>query len=270
MARRKKSSSQAVSLFPFLSILACVIGVLTLMITALALGQMDTEAVADLEVLEQAPKLIDEENKKAEQTQRETDKLQEQLKNSRGSAGERQREILIKKAELQKLLDQLEKAKKDEPNLPPIQLVDKAQLDQRLVKIQEEFNEVDKNLKKLESQLSERKKPPEEAVVQVRPSGSGVDLEPTFVECAKTSIVVYDGPKQKRIRSADIETDEEFGVLLDEIAKKEKASVIFLVRDDALGTYYRARNAARAHYARNGKLPVLGQGKIDLSIFKPK
>jgi len=25
---------------------------------------------------------------------------------------------------------------------------------------------------------------------------------------------------------------------------------------------------ARSHYARNGKLPVIGHGKIDLSLFK--
>lgn len=270
MARRKKSSAQAVSLFPFLSILACVIGVLTLMITALALGQMDTEAIADLEVLEQAPKRIEEEQKKAEQAQQEIEKLKRTLSRKRGSAGDLQSKILVKKAELEKLLDQLEKAKEDEPKLPPIQVVDKKQLEQRLAKLREDYQEAEKSLKKLEAELAERKQPPEEAVVQVRPGGSGVDLDPTFVECAKSSIVVYGGPQPRRIRAGDIENDDQFGALLDQIAQKKKATVIFLVREDGLGTYYRARNAARAHYARNGKLPVLGQGKIDLSVFKPK
>ena len=40
MGRRKKRGDPSVTLFPFLSVLACVIGVLTLMITALAIGQM--------------------------------------------------------------------------------------------------------------------------------------------------------------------------------------------------------------------------------------
>ena len=44
MARRRKKSI-TVSLFPFMSILACVIGTLTLMLTAMALGQMDNEVV---------------------------------------------------------------------------------------------------------------------------------------------------------------------------------------------------------------------------------
>ena len=48
MARRRKKSI-TVSLFPFMSILACVIGTLTLMLTAMALGQMDNEVVYSAE-----------------------------------------------------------------------------------------------------------------------------------------------------------------------------------------------------------------------------
>ena len=47
MSRRQRQSGQSVSLFPFLSILACVIGTLTLMITALAQGARPAEAVDD-------------------------------------------------------------------------------------------------------------------------------------------------------------------------------------------------------------------------------
>ena len=41
MARRKKSDEETVSLFPFLSILACVIGALTLIISSLSLSQVN-------------------------------------------------------------------------------------------------------------------------------------------------------------------------------------------------------------------------------------
>ena len=43
---RKKRTLQ-ISLFPFLSILACVIGILTLMITAIVIAQIDPESVND-------------------------------------------------------------------------------------------------------------------------------------------------------------------------------------------------------------------------------
>ena len=50
-------------------------------------------------------------------------------------------------------------------------------------------------------------------------------------------------------------------------AKQPKGIVIFLVREDALDTYFAAYNIARGRYARAGKLPVIGQGQIDLSVF---
>jgi len=70
------------------------------------------------------------------------------------------------------------------------------------------------------------------------------------------------------VRRADMATDEKFRDLLQSIAKKPKGIIIFLVREDALGTYFAAYDIARARYARAGKLPVIGQGQIDLSVFK--
>ena len=45
MGRRRDREDTDVSLFPFLSILACIIGVLTLLISTLALSQMDSDVV---------------------------------------------------------------------------------------------------------------------------------------------------------------------------------------------------------------------------------
>ncbi|MEC7293309.1 MAG: hypothetical protein VXU46_00310, partial [Planctomycetota bacterium] len=47
MARRQKKK-QEISLFPFLDILACVIGNLILIITAVVLESVDTDKLADL------------------------------------------------------------------------------------------------------------------------------------------------------------------------------------------------------------------------------
>ena len=101
----------------------------------------------------------------------------------------------------------------------------------------------------------------------IQPGGSGVDLKPTFVECAASGIVVYEGETPRRVLRADLGSDEGFLALLDRVAADSKATVIFLVHDDALSTYYAARSLARSHFARNGKLPVIGHGKIDLSMF---
>ena len=60
MGRRPTDNDNEVSLFPFLSILACIIGVLTLMISTLALSQMDNDVVAAAEEFERVSRVLDE------------------------------------------------------------------------------------------------------------------------------------------------------------------------------------------------------------------
>ncbi len=60
MARRPRDNDDDVSLFPFLSIIACVIGVLTMMISTMALAQMDTKDVALIEEYESTSRKLTE------------------------------------------------------------------------------------------------------------------------------------------------------------------------------------------------------------------
>ena len=66
---KKKKADLEISLFPFLSILACVIGILTLMITAIVIAQIDPEAVNEkietaLEDDEEFQKKMEEQKKR--------------------------------------------------------------------------------------------------------------------------------------------------------------------------------------------------------------
>ena len=78
----------------------------------------------------------------------------------------------------------------------------------------------------------------DEAEVIIQPGGSGVNLEPTFVECTAADVVIYEDDPPKRVRKADLKTDATFLALLDGIAANPTKTVIFLVRDDALSTYF--------------------------------
>jgi hypothetical protein len=263
MARRRRKQSVTVSLFPFLSILACVIGTLTLMITALALGQMDTDEVASELKLDYLKKQI-------ERSLADIKRLKEELAKVESGADDLMKQLADAQVEYERLkrlrdslLDQADKEEKPEIDVP---IVDAEKHKKRIAQMQEELKTQEERKQELVAELNERGKPPEEAEVIIQPGGSGVDLEPTFVECAASGVVVYEG-EPWRVRRADLAADEKFLALLDRVAAQPRASVIFLVRDDALGTYYAARSLARSHYARNGKLPVIGHGKIDLSMF---
>ena len=85
---KKKKADLEISLFPFLSILACVIGILTLMITAIVIAQIDPEAVNEkietaLEDDEEFQKKIEERKKKFGDPEQDI-VLDEEIKKSKG------------------------------------------------------------------------------------------------------------------------------------------------------------------------------------------
>ena len=90
-----------------------------------------------------------------------------------------------------------------------------------------------------------------------------------WVEVQRSAILVYiDEQNPVRVIRAELDKNGEWLKLLDQVSKRPKASIIFLMREDAMSMYYAARTVALSKGARNGKLPVIGQGKIDLSLFK--
>lgn len=265
MARRNRTDAE-VSLFPFLSVLACVIGVLTLMITALALAQMDKP---DGQAIER----YDEQQKLLEKIKTEKEKLLD-LQMLIAKANAVREELKLAREELAKLktdkqmrTDQVtnqEKLKTERLRL----LAEANRLRKRIEDLTPDLAALLEELKALRAQLVKRKKPPPEAVVKIQPGGSGLNLKPTFIECTRTGVVIYDGKKIDRIRRADLPKDEKYLAVLDRVAKQPKGTVVFLMRSDAIGTYWTARNVARSRYCRNGKLAVVGNGKLDLTLFE--
>ncbi len=261
MARRDRTAP-SISLFPFLSVLACVIGTLTLMITALSLGQMDNDTVASAEEFERVKKELEAEEKRVES-------IEARMKRANAQANEEQQRLIELRQKLQQLMQQQQKLKKaaEEAEVPDLPVVDEKKHKEHVERLQEELKAVKEEIEKIRKELAEKKKPPEEAVVRIRPSGSGVGLKPTFVECTASAVVLFTGDKPTRVSRGSLSTAPEYLELLDSIAKRSDSTIVFLVRDDAIGTYRSAASVARSHYARNGKLPVIGHGKVDLSLF---
>ena len=106
MARRPRDNDDDVSLFPFLSIIACVIGVLTMMISTLALAQMDTPDVALIEAHENATKEL-------EAAEVEVEALRSLLDEKIGPDAARVRkEVTVNQQELAKLAAELAEVQK--------------------------------------------------------------------------------------------------------------------------------------------------------------
>jgi len=284
MAKRQRGEEEGVSLFPFLSIIACVIGVLTLLISALALAQMGgNEDIAQLEQFENLKRQLEE-------IQKEIDRLKEELsedaKRKAETMSEEERrlkaarqqlkDIMDRIVKLQQLLAQLEQtlnatgaAAKSKPSAKAV-IDELAGLKGQIDDLKKQMTSQKEQIAQLEKDLAERKKPPVESEVSVLPGGSGLGFEPVFVECAAGSILIHEGAKPQRINTGQLAGNQTYLKLLTRVATSAKQEVVFLIRSDGLGTYHTARRIADSSQAKHGKLPVIGKGRLNLGYFNKK
>ena len=264
MPRRPRTNDDDISLFPFLSIIACVIGVLTMMIATLALAQTDTPDVAQIENFEQNKKALDRTKSRIEQIKLE---ISDSLK-----LREQQKQNATNKAEIAEMLAELEAIEKELAEQKKIQIVipkvdPKAR--ETATDMQAQHAQLEEQIAQLEQDLKDRKDK-SEANVTVLPQGSGLNFKPHFVECAADSFVMHTQTPTKRIRTANAAKAQEFINLMELAANGKNDSIVFLVRSDGLGTFRTLKGLCDKRSIRNGKLPVVGQGRIDLSAFTNK
>jgi hypothetical protein len=266
MGRREESGDNDVSLFPFLSILACIIGVLTLMISTLALSQMDTEAVVAAEAYEKL-----EADLAASEMQINDLTKQIQAESGKNDAARKQRELLQLKQENDAMQQLFLVAREKENQL-------KAKLNPAATELKLEplealtadLNGYVDQIAQFKKELVNRGLPPEEGEFSVLPGGSGVGVVPRFIECTSNELVLHHLAQPVRVRVNAIETNKEFLKLSNEVAGTEGAKIVFLVREDGVSVYRRAKRFTDSLGVENGKLPVLGQGRINLQFFRGK
>jgi hypothetical protein len=274
MARRPPAEDDDVSLFPFLSIICAIIGVLTLMIAAVALGQMNQddvkEAVENAIAMDQIQKELAVAEDAVEEMSIQLDKEKAKLLDN---AGSRQNELVKSRAELEALIKQLADAKKKSEEQKKIKIViPEIPQGQRetVADMQTQLAAIKDRLALLQRNLNEKKKPPEEAQVSILPGGSGLSFTPNFIECTADSIVLHTEEPPLTIRNAEIAANAKFVALLEQVANSSNQSIIFLLRSDSLGTYRLVKKLCDDNNVRNGKLPAVGNGRLDLRHFRNK
>lgn len=264
MPRRPPRDDDDVSLFPFLSIIACVIGVLTVMISTLALAQMDDDEVAVIEEWEQTQQELLETDSQIESL---TEIINQQLgpdgARVREELAERENELRQLQAEQDALQQQISEQQSIEVVIPEID----ESMRETVATMQAELERRQEQIAQLETDL-QKKKDASRSTVSVLPSGSGLRLIPHFVECADGALVLHTQDPPKLIRAANMVTDEDFITLLTTVANGTDDSIIFLIRPDGLAVWRAARQLCNERDIRNGKLPVPTDGRIDLSRFR--
>ena len=288
MARREKKK-QEVSLFPFLDILACVIGNLILIITAVVLEQVDTKPIAEAAEREAQKKQVEKDLQTVALLQKQLEKLQQENQSSDKRVQEAK--ARLEKAEKDKLAAKKRLLEVPPPPPPP----DKEDL-ASVKKRQLEIDELLKEIKEVEGKIAERKKEPEQSIT-IMPAnrGGGIPRAPIFVEVNSEGIVIQPDEKNfkkvfgdenpRKVPVNKVAGDPGFKKLLNHALTDKRAIITFLLRPDAVDNYNKVRGIVLGFEKQNqnklveailpsgdkvlrsisGKVPLPGEGVLDFS-----
>lgn len=258
-----------------MSILACLIGALVMIIVVLVVAQTEKMEGRTPEEIQMAQEVLnikkelekrEEEKKVLEEKLAELKKLQEEIEDRK-----------VRFAKLRKLLDSSKEVQQQ--NMEISQQLQK-ELDDLLLELdglKRQQDESKKEIALLMAELEKRKVPKDKKPppVQVQPSGSGMGEETKvyFVEASGGSLKLLKpwGDEDYRLSSqAEVVVgDHAYNHFLLELQKDKNSLILFLIRDDGYGAFNNGAGRAESDYGiRVGKLPIPGRGELQLDLFE--
>jgi hypothetical protein len=267
------SEKGEVSLFPFMSILASLIGILTLLIAlSMAANQrkegMTQEEVDRAQQFKSLEFLVKKKRDELELAKKDLEK-----NNLTALELEKLKKMLLELEKQKSELDQAKLAPEDE-------LKAKIQLyTEEKVVIEKEQPVLQKKIEELNAKLAQLKEIPEpKEAVKINPPRMGVKAPRHlfFIECNSSGIVLR-GANDKDIpvsfESVKAGTSVEYAEFVGNAKKSsgDDYAILFLVRKGGRLAYEYANAAAELDFkAKTAKLPIPNDGKIDLSLFRLK
>jgi hypothetical protein len=252
VARARRKHRPEPSLFPFLSILACVIGALALLITTQAVGQIASESI-DVDHYEKLETQISEDRRQLAGLQslvEEVEALGSELDAERREQSALEEEVgsdAVAAAPLRQRLDQAGK---------------------RNSALERELALLTKGARDRASALDTRRAA-QDAPLRVRPSGSGVGLSPHFIEARREGLRLYTSTGPVDVPALYIATNADYRNFVRGVAQRRNATVISLLRPGGVPTYELAIKSLRGARFRTAMMPIPGDGPLDLSAFGP-
>ncbi len=254
MARARHRAQTSVSLFPFLSVLACVIGALTLLITASAIGQVATDTV-DLEHYQKLERSIARDREQLASLSA----LAEELERLDGA-------LLRGRDDKRRMGEAWRRARN--------QLQASAPLREELRVASLEFRRSEAQLEAVETQLREReteiaraRNARAQSPILISPTGSGYGLDPHFAECRAEGLVLYEGADRRPtdVSAQHLATSALVRRFLRRVRGREAAKLVFLIRPGGVHVCDDARRMAAEMRIVSGEIPVPAEGTLDFS-----
>lgn len=269
MAKRRKSNEDGVSLFPFMSILACLIGILTLMIS-ISMKAKEQQDVGDTE--EEKARAAENRDlvKQAKVLQVSIAKMEKDLERDKSTSGQ-----LAKLEDLKAILEKQIAAAGNPAKTDAELRKANPQLREQIAAIIKERADLAKRRDELAAELEIRKNPPKKIEsVEIRRAATGVRMAARlfFVECNSDGIILLTGNGAPQTISSDaINKSPAYASYLEEVKSTRDSMVLFLIRKSGAASYNWAAGLAESKYeVLTGKLPLPNDGNIDLTQFQKK
>lgn len=273
MARARPRNDPEISLFPFLSILVSLIGALVLLIVVLTVLQsmfVDGRSIEEFARARTAMELMAQ----MEQQREELEGWQVEIAAAQATAGQleeaRERYVVLRRR-LENLEEEAEELQRTHAELQR-ELED---VIRQLADLARQEPDLKSAIARLIAELERRKANLEaEPTLVVQPAGAGLMREQQnlyFVEATARGIIVHgeEGEEPLIVTSDSIGSDSEYDRFLSRVAREEDSMIIFLLRPDGMTAYERGAGWAESQFeVRHGRLPLPGQGEVDLSLFR--
>lgn len=261
--RSKRGKGLEVSLFPFLSVLACVIGSLTLILASMAVSHVGSSALDGVRLGEELGRLqaaLVDAQEELDEVQRELNTIEsrdaDQLELHRRLTGlGLDSEISLE--ELDKLVDERRRA------------TEGATLKARRAKLEAQRRTRVEQVEGLRADVDARVDARKKLSMRIAPSGEGPVYRPYFAECTAEYVEVHTTRSDftYRVPREDVLRGEVFQRFLRRIRVLRNTKLVFLVRPDGIDTFKSASEAAHRLEVPYAKLPLPEGGQLDFSAF---
>jgi hypothetical protein len=258
MTRREQLK---ISLFPFMSILACTIGALTFLLVTMAMTSVGATRLVS-----------NEESERAAEIAERLPRLEASL-----ARLERDWEALERAEELLSRLDDTLDARgfASGGSLAGIESdltasdrrrqldLERTRLERAVAKTARERGTIEASIDVLESRR-------ETLPILIDPTGLARNQTPYFVECDAGGATVYrvSDDLEYFVSKESLSSSGDFGRYLRRVRALPGALLVVLVREDGIEASNMVENLARAANIRVARLPLPGEGKIDFRLMR--
>jgi len=257
---RRRRREIAVTLFPFLSVLACVIGVLTFLLAVLAIQRLDGPSLERIELaarLQALQATVAAGEAKLEALRAQLREAEERAR-AEDEMGERLAALgLSVQIPLEELADLVSLAR------------EAAEIEAERKALAARHAALERQVEAREAELADRRAAQGRAPIIIDPTGLGPRWQPYLIECTADYLEFHDatGEFSVRIPDEEIAISEDYRRYLRRARVIQDAIVIFMIRPDGVDTCDVAVREADQHRVRHARLPLPGDGEIDFSAL---